>query len=91
MNVQQMLSVLEAQTSRFEPSFSENERFSALNDIVLLVRQIEHELQQMGTDPDPFAQVRLAELRRRFQSALQQLARSGVSVPLPTQHEGVVL
>ncbi|GIV14873.1 MAG: hypothetical protein KatS3mg022_0308 [Armatimonadota bacterium] len=84
MDIQAKIAILELQQSRFEPSFSETERFNALNDVRELILSIERELQQMGTDPDPFAQVRLAELRRRFQSALQQLARSGVSVPLPT-------
>ncbi|GIV18959.1 MAG: hypothetical protein KatS3mg023_0710 [Armatimonadota bacterium] len=88
MDVATAISVLEAQTSRFDPSFSESDKFSALNDVVQLVREIERELQQMGTDPDPFALARAQQLRKRFSDVLRQLAAAGVSVPMP---EGVTL
>ncbi|GBC94465.1 hypothetical protein HRbin16_00246 [bacterium HR16] len=84
MDIQAKIAILELQQSRFEPSFSETEKFSALNDVVQLVRQIERELQQLDASGDWHTQARAVTLRGRFQMALQQLAAAGVSVPLPT-------
>lgn len=88
MTVATKISLLEAQASRFDPSFSENDRFSALNDIVQLVREIEREIAEMTASSDPFALARAQQLRRRFSATLAALAAAGVSVPLP---EGVSL
>lgn len=83
MDVATAISVLEMQVSRFDPSFSENDRFSALNDITQLVRQIEREIAQQESLDDPFALARAQQLRKRFSDVLRQLAAAGVSVPMP--------